>query len=189
MIFLSFLRAISNQRRLHRFRKEAEIEAGTSLRSGFSLRRNSGCRISIDRNCCLNCSLYALGGDIAIGHNTWIGHSDIMAAQSVTIGNDVIISDDVIIMDNNNHPTSMNSRMAMSESGDFFGPLWKWDKAASSPVVIEDNVWIGKRTIILKGVTVGKGSIVAIGAVVTKDVRPGVIVGGNPARELKNLSE
>lgn len=91
-------------------------------------------------------------------------------------------------MDNNNHPTSMKLRNDMSESQNFFGPLWKWDRSVSCPVVIEDNVWIGKRAIILKGVTIGKGAIVAIGSVVTKDVRPGTVVGGNPAKELKILN-
>ncbi|MBP6872851.1 MAG: acyltransferase [Bacteroidales bacterium] len=55
----------------------------------------------------------------------------------------------------------------------------------SKPILIGDNVWIGMRAIILKGVTIGNGSIVAAGAVVTKDVPPNTVVGGVPARVIR----
>lgn len=69
----------------------------------------------------------------------------------------------------------------------FDGDSWRWSHSASKPVVIEDNVWIGEYAAILKGVTVGKGSIVAAHAVVTKDVPPYSIVAGNPAVVVKGL--
>jgi maltose O-acetyltransferase len=55
----------------------------------------------------------------------------------------------------------------------------------SEKVVIEDDVWIGGKSIILPGVTIGRGSIVAAGSIVTKDVSPFAIVGGNPAKVIK----
>ncbi len=55
----------------------------------------------------------------------------------------------------------------------------------SAPIVIEDDVWIGGRVSIMAGVTIGRGSVLAAGAVVTKDVPPGVVVGGVPARTIK----
>ena len=58
-----------------------------------------------------------------------------------------------------------------------------------APVRIGDKAWIGFNAIILKGVTVGEGAIVAAGAVVTKDVPPYTIVAGNPARVIRTLSE
>jgi acetyltransferase-like isoleucine patch superfamily enzyme len=58
---------------------------------------------------------------------------------------------------------------------------------AAAPVKLENDVWIGANALILKGVTIGEGSIVAAGSVVTKDVPAGVIVGGNPARVLKSI--
>jgi acetyltransferase-like isoleucine patch superfamily enzyme len=57
----------------------------------------------------------------------------------------------------------------------------------SAPVVIEDDAWIGFKAIILKGVSVGRGAIVASGAVVTKDVEPWTVVAGNPAQVIKIL--
>lgn len=59
----------------------------------------------------------------------------------------------------------------------------------SAPVLIEDDVWVGGNVSILPGVTIGRGSVIAAGAVVTADVPPMVVVGGVPARVLKTLTE
>ncbi|MBT3207376.1 MAG: transferase [Bacteroidetes bacterium] len=58
---------------------------------------------------------------------------------------------------------------------------------AKSGIIIEDDVWIGARVTILKGVKVGKGSVVAVGSVVTKDVPENSIVGGVPAKVVKTI--
>jgi acetyltransferase-like isoleucine patch superfamily enzyme len=57
----------------------------------------------------------------------------------------------------------------------------------AAPIVLEDEVWLGARVTVLKGVTIGRGSVVAAGSVVTKDVPPGVMVGGVPARLIREL--
>ena len=85
----------------------------------------------------------------------------------IEIGENVIISERVQIRDNNYH------NMLHSEY------------KISSPVKIENNVWIGLGAIILSGVTIGEGAVVAAGAVVTKDVPPHSLVGGCPAKILK----
>ncbi len=54
-----------------------------------------------------------------------------------------------------------------------------------APIKLEDHVWVGSRAMILKGVTIGRGAVVAAGSVVTKDVEPFTIVGGNPARVIR----
>lgn len=128
------------------------------------------------------------GAEVTIGHHTTTRGASIGAAEKITIGNYVIISNTVTIYDNNNHPTSEKKRQAMSESG-FYSPLWDWTESAHAPVVIEDNVWIGQGAVILKGVTIGKGSIVAMNSVVTKSVPPHSIVAGNPARVVKTIDE
>jgi acetyltransferase-like isoleucine patch superfamily enzyme len=57
------------------------------------------------------------------------------------------------------------------------------------PVIIEDDVWLGERAVILKGVNIGRGSIVAAGSMVTKSIPPMSIVAGNPARIVKEIPE
>ena len=57
----------------------------------------------------------------------------------------------------------------------------------SKPITIHNNVWLASNVVVLPGVTIGEGSIVGAGSVVTKDVEPGVIVAGNPARFIKNV--
>lgn len=128
-------------------------------------------------------------GTITIGDRTYIGGDTMIGAcSSVVIGSDVIIAGNCRIYDNNNHPTAPQDRLEMTRSGDFFGPLWKWnDKVERKPVVIEDNVWIGEHCSVLKGVTIGKGSVVGCRSVVTKDVPAYCVVAGNPARVVKKL--
>lgn len=129
------------------------------------------------------------GGKIKIGSNCFMNfNSCIGAMDSITIGDNVIIATDVRIFDNNNHPTSPEMREKMSHS-DFYGELWSWKYAEHKPVVIGDNVWIGEYSAILKGVHIGKGSIVASHSVVTKDVPEYVIVAGNPAKVVKKLEK
>jgi acetyltransferase-like isoleucine patch superfamily enzyme len=59
------------------------------------------------------------------------------------------------------------------------------EKPQTLPIVIEDDVWIGAKAIILKGVTLGKGCVVAAGSVVTKSAPAYSLIGGNPARIIK----
>lgn len=60
---------------------------------------------------------------------------------------------------------------------------------SKGPVIIEDNAWIGEMVCIMPGVTIGKGRIVGANAIVTKDIPPYCVVGGNPAKIIKNLRE
>ena len=115
------------------------------------------------------------------------GGTHIGAVETIIIGNDVIIAGNTHIYDNNNHPTDPDKRLEMSRSGDFFGPLWSWAQSAHKPIIIEDNVWIGERCTILKGVRIGKGAIVGCNSVVTRDVPEYSIVAGNPAKVVKEL--
>ncbi len=125
--------------------------------------------------------------ELTIGDYTTIrGDSVVGALRSISIGSHVIISNNVHIYDNNNHPTDPKKRIELCESG-FYSEKWRWIYSDSAPIVIEDNVWIGERSSILKGVTIGKGSIIASNSVVTKSVPPYSIAAGNPARVVKQL--
>ena len=89
-----------------------------------------------------------------------------MAAESIIIGDACMIAHGVYISDADWH--GIYDRAI---------PVGK-----TAPIVLEDNVWIGDRAVVGKGVTIGKNSIVAAGAVVVKDVPANVVVGGNPAK-------
>ena len=139
-----------------------------------------------------NCSIWGRfichrDGKIRVGSFTTIRHKTLVgSAASVSIGDYCMISNNVIIMDNNNHPVSPEKRRELLKSG-FYGPLWDWEHSEKSPIVIQDNVWIGVRAIILKGVTIGEGAIVAAGSVVFNDVPSYCVAAGNPARVVKRL--
>ena len=150
---------------------------------------NTGKRdsIVIGDHCSIWGRLVCNGGRITVGSYTTIRYKTLVgSAVEVAIGNYCIISNNVIIMDNNNHPTDPKERIELCKSG-FYGDLWDWKHSEKKPIVIEDNVWIGERAVILKGVTIGEGAVVGACSVVTKDVPAFTIVAGNPARVVKPL--
>ena len=178
------------------FKNRREFAMNSVHASDLVVRFTSHCSaqnkydIVIGKRCEIKGQLFSFeGGKILIGNNVFMNYNSFIGSmEAVTIGNDVIIATNVRIFDNNNHPTSPTQREMMSHN-DFYGELWTWKYAEHKPVVIGDNVWIGEFSAILKGVTIGKGSIVASHSVVTKDVPPYVIVAGNPARVVKRLEE
>lgn len=146
--------------------------------------------IRIGRHCYIGANFQVWkNGKITIGNSVYIGGATtLQCKESISIADNVIIANNAMLIDNNNHPTSPTMRMKMSQCTDFLNDLlWSWDYADSAPIVIEENVWIGRDTRIMKGVTIGKGSIIALGAVVTHDVPPYTVVAGNPARIVKEL--
>ena len=115
---------------------------------------------------------------IEIGDDVYIGPGARFSASKtfIRIGNKVMFGPDVSIR-GGDHNTSV--------VGSYMYDIKKKLPENDQPVIIEDDVWIGTRAILLKGVRIGTGSIVAAGALVTKDVAPYSIVGGIPARLLK----
>ncbi|MBD8488659.1 acyltransferase [Echinicola sp. CAU 1574] len=115
-----------------------------------------------------------LGEGLKIGDNSNIGHlSYIGCSGYIEIGNNVMMSPRVSIYSENHN--FENADIPMKDQG-----------VTRSFVKIEDDCWIASNSIILAGVTIGKGSVIAAGSVVTKDVPPYSIVGGNPAKVIKN---
>ena len=109
---------------------------------------------------------------IGIGDNTRVNNGCTFISEGsgggISIGRDVLIGPDVMIFDSDFHPVEPELRL------DKAGP-------ETAPVAIADNVFIGARAVILKGVTIGEGAVIAAGAVVTRDVGPREIAMGNPA--------
>ena len=170
------------------FNEKAVCGKNLVVSSGAYCTTSSKEQFIIGDNCELSARFYVLGdGKITIGNNTTVRYdSKISSVCSIEIGNSVIISNNVRIYDHNSHPTDPAIREKMSASG-FHSDLWSPTLADKKPVIIEDNVWIGEHSAIMKGVHIGKGSIVASSSVVTKDVPPYTIVAGNPARVVKKI--
>ena len=184
VVFLSLKRNI----KLHRFKKYALCGTGLTVSDGANCICDIGGSIKIGDNCDI-CGILSCKskGNLSIGNYTTIrGNSIIGCVNSITIGNYVIISNNVHIYDNNNHPISPLKRVELCKSG-FYSNLWNWENSDCRSIIIKDNVWIGERSTILKGVTIGEGSIIGCNSVVTKSVPPFCIAAGNPARIVKRL--
>jgi acetyltransferase-like isoleucine patch superfamily enzyme len=133
--------------------------------------------------------VFAHGGKIKIGDDCYIGeNSRVWSGCSVILGNHVLVAHNVSIMDNLTHPISKTARRLQIQTLYRSGHPTEID-LDDRPVVINDDAWIGANAIVLRGVTIGEGAIVAAAAVVTKDVPPYTIVAGNPARIIRELSE
>ena len=118
---------------------------------------------------------------IVIGSNVSIGdYSHISAINKIVIKDGVLTGKYVTIVDNSHGLADMSE----SDIAPTFRKL-----SSKGPVIIEENVWIGEKASIMPGVTVGKGSIVAANAVVTKNVPPYSLVAGVPAKIIKQVNQ
>ena len=136
-----------------------------SLNYGYHINMHSPVKIYCDRE----------GAHIFIGDNTRIHGTCIHSYLMIRIGKSCLIAANCQIFDGNGHSLSFDHiENRINTSG------------ASNPVVIEDYVWIGANSIILPGVTIGKGTVIGAGSVVTNDIPEMVVAAGNPARVIKN---
>lgn len=114
---------------------------------------------------------------LKLGDNVGMSATAIVCFKSITIGNNVKIGGNVVIYDTDFHSLDKIERRDTKID---------WDSKQCSDVVIEDDVFIGAHSIILKGVTIGEGSIIGAGSVVSKSVPKNEIWAGNPARFIKS---
>ena len=122
---------------------------------------------------------------IEIGNRVGISSACLWAKERITIGNDVNIGGDCLIMDNDAHPHDYLQRHRIYANE--VGQQEYLKTIPTAPIQIDDDVWIGARCQILKGVHIGARSIIAAGSVVTKNIPADVIAGGNPCKVIKNL--
>lgn len=123
---------------------------------------------------------------ITIGDNTGLSSPCLWAKESITIGNNVNVGGDCIIMDTDVHSLDYKVRSGIIK--DEFGHSLDGSLAKSAPIIIEDDVFVGTRSIILKGVTIGARSIIAAGSVVTKSIPSDCIAGGNPCNIIRYIN-
>ena len=123
-----------------------------------------------------------------IGQYCFLGaESRLWVQGAMVIGNFVLIAPRVDVFDGDSH--SLDAEERRQDAIDMFerNRLMDYRRVAQANVVIEDDVWIGTKSTILKGVRLGRGCVVAAGSVVTSAVAPYTLVGGNPAREIRKL--
>lgn len=166
--------------RSHYFRLRFRL-LGPDARIGTGLLVYGAENIRIGREfvCLRNCFLTASGGQIEIGDRVSLNADVYVNADiggRIKIGDHTLIGPGVM-MRTTNHITLDMDR-----------PIWQQGSAAGE-IIIESDVWIGAGAVLLRNVRVGRGAVVAAGAVVTRDVDPGTIVGGVPAEFIKLRGE
>ena len=154
-----------------------------------TVNRIYGSKITIGSNCTFRsdkgsnlvglnrkCIIATFEGDaiIEIGENSGFSGTVIGAVKSIIIGNNVLSGANVLITDFDWHPIDPVRRHTT-------------EGVLSAPIVIEDNVWLGINTVVLKGVTIGKNSVIGANSLVVKDIPANVIAAGNPCKVIKKL--
>ncbi len=114
-------------------------------------------------------------GRLEIGDGVFINYGcSIAASQFVCIGANSLIGTYAILMDNDFHAVDPDQRNQQSPS---------------APIILEENVWLGARVTVLKGVTIGRDSVIGAGSVVTRDIPPGCLAAGVPARVIRQIKQ
>lgn len=147
-------------------------------------------KITIGHDCDIRGELltFGHGGEIIIGNNSFVGErSKIWSAKKIIIGNRVLISHNVNIHDNNSHPLDSKLRHEDFKHIKTVG-LQKENNLEERKIIIEDDVWIGFNSTIMKGVKIGKGAIIGANTVIIKDVPDFAVCVGNPMRIIKYAS-
>jgi acetyltransferase-like isoleucine patch superfamily enzyme len=131
-----------------------------------------------ERSALLDDVIVSGAGELRLGDRSSVGHgSVIVARERIEIGRDVMIAGYCYVLDVD-HGMDPAAGVAMKDQD-----------LRIAPVRIGDDVWIGAHSVILRGVTIGDGAVVAARSVVTRDVPAGMVVGGNPAREIRERGE
>ena len=144
---------------------------------GDGLRLNSGQKFNVigrQQKC-----IFWVEGSLTIKNNAGLSSTAIICNHQITIGNNVIIGGNTVIYDTNFH--SLDPKLRCDSTKD--RPSAKW-----GAVIIEDNVFIGAHTTILKGVTIGENSVIGACSVVSKNIPANEIWAGNPAQFIRKIN-
>jgi len=146
---------------------------GVTIARGVMMRVTDGGTLVVgDRTAiCANVQIIVHSGRMEIGADGFVGAGAVLACdQSLSIGRDALIAEYVTVRDHDHRTDS--------------GAPYRTQGATTAPVAIGDNVWLGAKATVLKGVTIGDGAVAGAGAVITRDVAAGTTVVGVPARPL-----
>lgn len=163
-------------RLIMRTRLNGDILVRFSKRATIKVQKGAhiiiGHRVSLSRNTIVSATQNA---HISIGTGSGVNYNTvIIAREKILIGKNVLIGPNVAIYDHNH---IFDQKEIIKNSG-----------YKTSPIIIEDNVWIGANAVILKGVNIGTGSVIAAGTVVTKDIPPNTLVSNNREICIKEIN-
>ena len=186
-----FKSEILRYQKLKYLRRLGEVRVGNPVRLAWK-------DVSVVNDCSVDIGNYVIclgaircqkeGAKLRIGDRSFVGTaSTLVSTQQVLIGSDVLIAHDCYITDSDGHPIARALRR--NDVPNRWKNFKDWSVVVSKPVVIKNDSWIGPRTTILKGVTIGEGAIVCAGSVVTKSVDEMTMVAGVPARPIRSLEE
>jgi acetyltransferase-like isoleucine patch superfamily enzyme len=153
------------------------------------VRDRAGCRLAIGAESDVSAAMVfeAADAQITIGSRTHVGGGTLLdAAVGITIGDDVLIAFGALIMDHDSH--SLDFEQRRHDVTEWVQGRKDWTHVSRASVRVDDKVWVGTRAIILKGVHLGEGCVVAAGSVVTRDVPAWTLVAGSPARVIRDLT-
>lgn len=182
-----------------KYRKQLNIDKSTHLNSSFLInfyvKPDNRVYVYSGSRGILNAKIIfeSKNGLVEIGDRVYIGGCTIICREGVCIGNDVTIAWGVTIYDHNSHSLDWRKRSkVVRHFYDHYGSptcyeALDWGDVLSSKIVIEDKVWIGFDVVLLKGVRVGEGAVIAARSVVSKDVAPYTLVAGNPAVFVRHI--
>ncbi len=184
--YRKFIVSIKNKLQLLRF----NVVYGNNLQINGEISISSNGNLTIGNDCTLNSGIYynPIGGDIitrlivknsgtlSIGNNVGISNSTIYSTNSIVIKDNVLIGGGTKVWDTDFHSIDPIVRMC---DGD--------NEINSKPIIIEEFAFIGGNSIVLKGVTIGKNSIIGAGSVVSGNIPPNEIWAGNPAKFIKKI--
>lgn len=148
-----------------------EIGDGVTLNSrnyGYHINMHGPVKLVADRP----------GAFVQIGDESRINGACLHAYSSITVGKRCLIAANTQIIDGSGHDLSFEDVTARVRT-----------KGSANPIAIEDDVWIGSNCILLPGITIGRGSVIAAGSVVTRDVPEMSVAAGNPARVVRSYGE
>ena len=122
---------------------------------------------------------------LIVGDNTFISGAKFSIANYIYVGDNAQIAWGTLFFDHNSH--SLDYKVRSTDLVNRFNNIKVWDTIGIKKIIIEDDVWIGANSIILKGVILKQGTVIAAGSVVTKSTEPFSLYGGNPAKFIKKL--
>lgn len=182
------------------YRKNCRISKTAILQDNtrVTIRNNRNDNCLIIKDCSIvDCEFYIESdiGNIEIGERCFINAgTKIISCNSVKVDDDVMMGWGITIVDHNAH--SLDSEERKKDIKQKYLELIKsiervngknWSTVNSAPIHICSKAWIGFDAVIMKGVTIGEGAVVAARSVVTHDVEPYTVVAGNPARYVKHI--